>query len=104
MIAISESGASFADNASGHPLGDPYVSPLFGDPAGFPPTVVQTGERDVMLSNAKGFFDKLNARGVPAQLYVRPQCPHGGFGGLTPEDNDARRVLKNFLLALWRYR
>ena len=118
MIDLTESGPSFTENADdsalpggmweagalyagGRPLDDPYVSPLFGDPTGFPPTVLQTGEYDVMLSNAVRFYEALAARGVPAQLHIRPACPHGGFGGMSPEDDDARRVLKRFFLALW---
>ena len=39
--------------ANGHDLNDPYLSPLFGDfTKGFPPTLLQTGTRDLLLSDS----------------------------------------------------
>jgi monoterpene epsilon-lactone hydrolase len=38
--------------AAGRNLTDPYLSPLFGDvSAGFPPTLLTAGTRDMFLSN-----------------------------------------------------
>ena len=42
---------SIALYAGDHDLTDPYLSPIFGDVTGFPPTFVQAGTRDLFLAN-----------------------------------------------------
>jgi hypothetical protein len=37
--------------ANGHDLKDPLLSPIFGDMHGFPSTILNTGTRDLLLSN-----------------------------------------------------
>ncbi len=37
--------------AGDHDLREPYISPLFGDLSGFPPTILLTGTRDMLLSD-----------------------------------------------------
>ena len=37
--------------ANGHDLKDPMLSPVYGDFKGFPPTLLTTGTRDLLLSN-----------------------------------------------------
>ena len=37
--------------ANGHDLKDPMLSPVYGDMTGFPPTLLTTGTRDLLLSN-----------------------------------------------------
>jgi epsilon-lactone hydrolase len=113
-VDLTESGDSFQVNlgidnvltsslrqtnllyAAGHDLADPYLSPLFGDVTGFPPTFVQAGTRDLFLSNAVRMHRKLRAAGVDAELHVFEAMPHGGFGG-APEDVDVRVEIKRFL-------
>lgn len=72
--------------ADGHDLAHPYLSPLFGDLTGFPPTFLQSGTRDLYLSNTVRMHRKLLDAGVPVELRVMEAAPHGGFGGRTPED------------------
>lgn len=38
--------------ADGQDLSDPFISPLFGDFDGFPPTYIQTGENEILLSDS----------------------------------------------------
>jgi acetyl esterase/lipase len=83
--------------AAGHDLTDPYLSPLFADLAGFPPTLVQTGTRDLFLSNSVLFHRKLRNAGVDAQLHVWEAMPHGGFGGATLEDAEVFEELRTFI-------
>ena len=101
-LDLTESGDSFQTNlgidyissvmeqsllyANGRDLADPYLSPLFGDLRGFPPTFLQTGTRDLMLSNTVRMHRKLIAAGVDAELHVFEAMPHGSFGGSAPED------------------
>ena len=37
--------------ANGHDLKDPLLSPVYGDMHGFPPAILTTGTRDLLLSN-----------------------------------------------------
>ncbi|MGY4857364.1 alpha/beta hydrolase [Cryobacterium sp. AP23] len=82
--------------AGGHDLTHPYLSPLFGDFTGFPPTFVQGGTRDLYLSNSILIHRKLRAAGVEAELHVFEAMPHQGFGG-SPEDQDMAAEMRRFL-------
>lgn len=83
--------------ADGHDLRDPYLSPLFGNFAkGFPPTFIQTGTRDLFLSNSVRFHRALRRAGIAAELHVGEAMPHGGFGD-APEDRELREEFMGFL-------
>jgi monoterpene epsilon-lactone hydrolase len=84
--------------AAGHDLAHPYLSPLFGDfSKGYPPTFIQTGTRDLFLSNSARMHRALCNAGIPAELHVWEAMPHGGFGGMSPEDDDVRAAVRRFL-------
>ena len=83
--------------ANGADLAAPYLSPLFGDLSGFPPTYLQAGTRDLFLSNTVRMHRRLLAAGVEAELHVFEAMPHGGFGGGTPEDMDLDQSVLAFL-------
>ena len=73
--------------AAGHDLTDPYVSPLYGDfTKGFPPTILTTGTRDMLLSDTVRMHRALRVAGIPADLHVTEAGGHGGFFGMAPED------------------
>ena len=110
---LTESGDSFAtvaayDNtlgsleqinllyANGRDLADPYLSPLFGDLSGFPPTMLTAGTRDLFLSNTVQMHRRLREAGVDAELHVFEARPHGGFVG-APEDEEVNAELRRFL-------
>lgn len=83
--------------ANGADLADPYLSPLFGDfTKGFPPTFIQTGTRDVFLSNSARIHRALRRAGLETELHVWEAMPHGGFGG-APEDQEMRVEFAHFL-------
>jgi acetyl esterase/lipase len=85
--------------AGGHDLTDPYVSPLFADfSLGFPPTLIQSGTRDLFLSNSVMMHRKLRKAGVEAELHVWEGMPHGGFGfGDAPENREIDEELRRFI-------
>ena len=87
--------------AGGADLAHPYLSPLFGDLAGFPPTFIQSGTRDLFLSNAVRFHRRLRQAGVTAELHVFEAMPHGGFMGGTPEDEELAAEVSRFCNAHW---
>ena len=94
-------GNAVALYAGGAPLDDPYLSPLFGDlNRGFPPAFLQSGTRDVLLSDTVRMHRALLRAGVPAELHVWEAMPHGGFamfGEPTPEDRELREAFVNFI-------
>jgi monoterpene epsilon-lactone hydrolase len=89
--------------ANGHDLTDPYLSPLFGDFAqGFPPTLLQSGTRDLLLSDSVRLHRKLLQGGNQAELHIWEAMPHGGFGGgvsgvFAPEDLEIKAQVLTFL-------
>lgn len=83
--------------AAGEDLSHPYLSPLFGDVAGFPPTLLRSGTRDLYLSNTVRMHRKLLAAGVPTELHVLEAAPHGGFGGTSPEDIEFTEYAQRFV-------
>jgi acetyl esterase/lipase len=88
--------------AGGHDLTDPYISPLCGDlTKGFPPTFLQSGTRDLLLSDTVRMHRKLLRAGIPAELHVWEAMPHGGFGGTfgapAPEDLELEAALVAFV-------
>jgi epsilon-lactone hydrolase len=85
--------------AGGHALTDPYVSPLFADFApGFPPTLIQSGTRDLFLSNCVLMHRKLRRAGIEAELHVWEAMPHGGFGfGSVPENDEIGKEVRSFI-------
>ncbi len=84
--------------ADGHDLRHPYLSPLFGDLSGFPPTLLTTGTRDLYLSNTVRMHRKLRAAGVAAELHLTEAGPHTGFPG-APEGQEIDVEIRHFIEA-----
>lgn len=112
-VDLTESGDTFATNdgidgmltslmpvnllyANGEDLTHPYLSPLFADLTGFPPTFLHTGTRDLYLSNTVRMHRRLLHAGVEAELHVFEAMPHVGFGGTSPEDEELRAEARRF--------
>jgi len=84
--------------AGGEDLRHPYLSPLYGDlSGGFPPSFLQSGTRDRLLSDTVRMHRKLVDAGIPAELHVWEAMPHGGFGMGTPEDREVRLAFCAFV-------
>jgi epsilon-lactone hydrolase len=76
----------------------PYVSPLYGDPAGLPPTIIQVGSDEVLRDevlrdDAVRMADRMRAAGCMVELEIWPRMPHvwHAFVPLIPE---ARRAIE----------
>lgn len=88
--------------AGGADLAHPYLSPLFGDvAAGFPPTFLQSGTRDLFLSNAVRMHRHLRHAQIPVELHIFEAMPHGGFMG-APEDKELAEEVSRFVKAHWQ--
>jgi epsilon-lactone hydrolase len=70
--------------ANGHDLADPLLSPVNGDFRGFPPTLLVSGTRDLLLSNTVRVHRKLRQAGVEAELHVFEGQSHAQY--LSDED------------------
>lgn len=66
--------------AHGHDLRDPLISPIYGDMHGFPPAILTTGTRDLLLSDTVRTHRKLRRAGVEADLNVYEGQSHAQFG------------------------
>jgi len=116
QVDLTESGDSFTTNrmidmvlpcpimsnnllyAGGADLSHPYLSPLFGDLRGLPATFLQSGTRDLFLSNTVRMHRALRRAEVPCELHVFEAMPHGGFMGGTPEDQELEAEICRFVL------
>ena len=65
--------------ANGRPLSDPLISPVNGDFAGFPPVVLTTGTRDLLLSDTVRAYRAMRAAGVAARLEVFEAMSHAEY-------------------------
>ncbi len=64
---------------NGHDLKDPMLSPVYGDLSGFPPTILTSGTRDLLLSNTVRVHRKLRNAGVPSSLQVFEGQSHAQY-------------------------
>ena len=65
--------------ANGADMKDPLLSPVYGDMAGFPPTILTSGTRDLLLSNTVRVHRKLRQAGVEAVLQVYEGQSHAHY-------------------------
>ena len=84
--------------ANGHDLKDPLLSPVYGDMRGFPPAILTTGTRDLLLSNTVRVHRKLRQAGVDAQLQVFEGQSHAHYmrDGNAPETQEAFEEIARF--------
>ena len=79
---------------------DPLVSPVYGELQGFPPTILISGTRDLLLSDTVRMHRALRKAGVEAQLHVYDGQSHGDYmQGLmhsVPESLDAQKEIYRF--------
>ena len=57
-------------------LTDPFISPLFGDAEGFPPTYIQVGENEILLSDSLRLHRAFVEKNVPVKIDIYPNMWH----------------------------
>ncbi len=84
--------------AGGRDLQDQLLSPIYGDFAGWPPAILISGTRDLLLSTTIRTHRKLRAAGIPAELHVYEGMSHGDYltAFLAPEAQDAMTEIATF--------
>jgi epsilon-lactone hydrolase len=84
--------------ANGHDMKDPLISPVYGDMHGFPPAILTTGTRDLLLSNTVRVHRKLREAGVDASLQVYEGESHAEYmrDDTAPETKEAFGEIASF--------
>lgn len=77
----------------------PYASPLYGDPGGLPPTLIQVGSDEVLRDDAVRMAERMRAAGCEVQLEIWPRMPHvwHAFVPFVPEAGRAIARIGAFL-------
>ena len=77
----------------------PYASPLYGDPTGLPPSLIQVGSDEILRDDAVLWGERMRTAGVAAEIEVWPRMPHGWqlFARVVPEAQKAVRRIGAFL-------
>jgi epsilon-lactone hydrolase len=115
---LTLSGESFRRNAAADPMlnprhaqvfadwylngaeaGQPYASPLFGDLAGLPPSLILVGDDEILLDDAARLVNRLHKAGCAAELDVGPRMPHVWpvFARFVPEARTAVTRIGDFV-------
>jgi monoterpene epsilon-lactone hydrolase len=83
---------------AGRDLKDPLLSPVYGDMRGFPPAILTTGTRDLLLSNTVRVHRKLRQAGVEAALQVFEGQSHAQYyrDPNAPESREAFEEIGRF--------
>jgi acetyl esterase/lipase len=84
-------GAAARLYAGGRDLRDPLISPINGDLSGFPPAILTSGTRDLLLSDTVRTHRKLRRAGVEAVLQVFEGQSHAQY--LTPGVPETQEAL-----------
>ena len=103
-VLVSTEGfcdAAAAFYANGHDLKDPLISPIYGDMSGFPPTILTSGTRDLLLSNTVRVHRKLRNLGIDSFLQVYEGQSHAQYGrdDRIPEVREAFSEIGTFMNA-----
>lgn len=81
---------------------DPLLSPVYGTfPPDWPPTLLTTGTRDLLLSDTVRFHRALRRSGLAADLHVTEAGIHIGFMGSAPEDREIMAECGRFCEEAW---
>lgn len=77
----------------------PYVSPLYGDLRGLPPTLIQVGSDEILVDDSVRMEKRMRAAGCDVTLEVWPRMPHvwHALAPLLPEARDAIARVGTFI-------
>jgi acetyl esterase/lipase len=95
-------------NAYANPIDqkNPYVSPVYGNfSKGFPPTLIQGGTKEILVSDFVRLYQGLDQANVPVKLDIYEGMPHVFQYILidTPESDISLSKMKDFLRAYLDY-
>ncbi|PHR62244.1 MAG: esterase [Robiginitomaculum sp.] len=86
---------------AGHDPKDPLASPLNADLNEFPPTLIQVGDRETVLDDARDFAQKLELAGIEVDCQVWDGMIHvfQQFPDILPEADQALAKISDFLIS-----
>lgn len=85
--------------ANGNDLKDPLLSPIYSDLSHFPPTLLTSSTRDVLLSGTANFERALHRAGVHTEFAVFDGLYHGFWGTFGTPETDAALARQACFLA-----
>ena len=97
MLTRSELVTEMAWFAGDRDLTDPAVSPLNGSFAGFPPTWIPVGTRDLLLDDARRVAAAMTRDGVDVRLVEWPGATHAFTALPVPEGRRHRHLLRRLV-------
>ena len=82
----------------------PYASPLYGEPVGLPPTIIQVGSDEVLRDDAVRMAERMRAAGCRVELEIWPRMPHVWhlFAPVMPEAHRAIARIGEFVAEAMR--
>jgi acetyl esterase/lipase len=80
----------------------PYASPLYGDPSGLPPVLIQVGGDEILRDDAVRMAEKLRLHNPHSRLEIWPRMPHVFqlFVPFLPEANAAIAHIRTFIASV----
>ncbi|NNL55241.1 MAG: alpha/beta hydrolase [Woeseia sp.] len=80
----------------------PMVSPVFANAAGLPPTFIQVGDHEILLSDSTRFADNMREAGCSVEIEVWPEMWHVWqlFVGKMPESRQAIEKIADYIREL----
>jgi acetyl esterase/lipase len=91
MLNVADTRLFAASYLAGADPRHPYASPLYGNPAGLPPTLIHLGSDEILRDDAVRMAEKMRAAGCHVEIEVWPRMPHVWhlFAPVLPEANAA---------------
>ncbi len=100
MMTVERLSGAARDYVSDADPADPLISPMFGDLTGLPPTLIQMGTSDLLLSDCRKFYQKCLDAGVDVSYEEVPGAFHDFMMlSILPEAKRALRSQAAFLTA-----
>ncbi len=100
MLSVVPAQAFARCYLAGGDARQPYASPVYGDPRGLPPTLIQVGSDEILLDDATVMAERMRAAGCAVELEVWPRMPHAWHvhARVMPEARRAVKRIGDFVL------
>jgi acetyl esterase/lipase len=91
MLTIGDTRLFAGSYLNGADPRHPYASPLYGNPAGLPPTLIHASSDEILRDDAVRMAERMRAAGCHVEIEVWPRMPHCWhmFAPVLPEANAA---------------
>jgi acetyl esterase/lipase len=101
LLQLNDEGWLVKVYANGHPLTHPYISPLFADLHGLPPTFIQVGTEEILYDDSARLEQKARLTGLDVSLETWPGMWHvfQAFSPYVPESRQAIEKIGEFIRA-----